>query len=84
MKKKLYNNEPWKQNLPTAPHFIIKDEKDFEKEKIELINLITEFYTRVPEKVENYPHPFFGIHTKKQWGLSMWKHVHHHLKQFGV
>lgn len=46
MKKKLYNNEPCKQNLPTAPHFIIKDERDFEKEKIELINLITEFYTR--------------------------------------
>lgn len=33
IKPKLYNESPWKQNLPTAPNFIIKDERDFEKKK---------------------------------------------------
>ena len=33
VKNKLYNDTPWKQGLPTAPNFIIKDERDFESEK---------------------------------------------------
>src|SRR5436190_22573735 len=36
IKKKLYNDDPWKRNLPTAPNFKIKDQRDFEKEKQEL------------------------------------------------
>ena len=40
IKSKLYNDEPWKRNLPTAPNFIIKGERDFEKEKKELMDLI--------------------------------------------
>ncbi len=84
MKKKLYNNEPWKHNLPTAPNFIIKDERNFAEEKSELISLVTEFNSRGPKNIGKFPHPFFGTYTKEQWGLSMWKHLDHHLKQFGV
>ena len=29
IKPKLYNEYPWKKNLPTAPNFIIKDERGF-------------------------------------------------------
>src|SRR5688572_1910177 len=37
VKKKLYDDVPWKQGLPTAPSFIIKDERDFETEKKALL-----------------------------------------------
>lgn len=29
------------------------------------------------------PHPFFGRMDKKDWGRLIWKHLDHHLKQFG-
>ncbi|MFZ1785274.1 MAG: DUF1569 domain-containing protein [Ferruginibacter sp.] len=83
-KKKLYNGEPWKKNLPTAPDFIIKDERDFEKEKQELVDMINRFHNAGPEKIGLYPHPMFGTLTPEQWGQSMYKHLDHHLMQFGV
>ncbi|MEO6539700.1 MAG: DUF1569 domain-containing protein [Ferruginibacter sp.] len=84
IKSKLYNESPWKQNLPTAPNFIIKDERDFDKEKLELSDLINRFYNSGPEKVGMFPHPMFGTFTKEQWGKAMYKHIDHHLLQFGV
>ena len=48
IKAKLYNDEPWKKNLPTAPNFIIKDERDFEKEKQELAGMINQFHHAGP------------------------------------
>jgi Protein of unknown function (DUF1569) len=83
-KKKLYNDDPWKQNLPTAPNFIIKDERDFEKEKMELSAIINQFYDGGPNKVGKFPHPMFGSFTSEQWGKSMYKHLDHHLKQFAA
>ena len=83
-KGKLYDEKPWGKNLPTAPNFIIQDERDFEIEKSALLELIKQFYTLGPDGVGHFPHPFFGTLTKEQWGKSMWKHIDHHLKQFGV
>lgn len=84
IKSQLYNEKPYGKGLPTAPEFIIKNEPEFEKEKKELIELITTFYTKGPTKVGQHPHPFFGSFTPQQWGLSMWKHLDHHLRQFGA
>jgi hypothetical protein len=84
MKSKLYNEVPWGKNLPTAPNFLIKDQRNFDVEKHELNKLITQFYKAGPDNVGNFPHPFFGTLTKEQWGKSMYKHLDHHLKQFGV
>jgi hypothetical protein len=83
-KKKLHNESPWKQNLPTAPNFIIKDSRDFEKEKQELMDLINQFHNGGLNKVGRFPHPMFGTFTTEQWGKSMYKHLDHHLMQFGV
>lgn len=83
-KKKLYNEDPWKKNLPTAPNFIIKDERDFEKEKQELSEMISQFHNGGPEKVGRFPHPMFGNFTSEQWGQAMYKHLDHHFKQFGA
>ncbi len=84
IKPKLYNESPWKKNLPTAPNFIIKDARDFEKEKQELTDLINQFHNGGPENVGRFPHPMFGSFTKEQWGQSMYKHVDHHLQQFNA
>lgn len=84
MKSKLYNNDPWKQNLPTAPNFKIQDNRDFNTEKSELTALISRFHQSSPADVEKIIHPVFGRFTGPQWGMSMYKHLDHHLRQFGV
>ncbi|MCC5936582.1 MAG: DUF1569 domain-containing protein [Lunatimonas sp.] len=30
------------------------------------------------------PHPFFGPLSTKEWGMVIYKHLDHHLRQFGV
>lgn len=84
MRPMLYNDKPWKQGLPTAKRFKITGERDFEKEKQQLMSLINTFYSRGPAGVGNFPHPLFGRFTKPQWGQAMYKHLDHHLNQFGV
>jgi hypothetical protein len=82
MKPLLYNDKPWKQNLPTPKEFMVTTPQDFSKEKETLTNIINEFTSK---KNANFPpHPFFGKFTNEQWGKMQYKHLDHHLKQFGV
>jgi hypothetical protein len=37
-----------------------------------------------PENIVKEPHPFFGKLTKEQWSKGTYKHLDHHLLQFGV
>lgn len=84
VKPKMYSEAPWKKNLPTAPNFLIKDERQFDAEKKELSDLIMQFYSKGVGQVGKFPHPFFGTFTHEQWGKAMYKHLDHHLMQFGV
>lgn len=82
-KKSLYNDKPWKKGLPTAKFLKTNDSKDFKSEKAKLENLIDEAHAQ-KEKTEWRPHPAFGYFTAEQWGQMQYKHLDHHLKQFGV
>ncbi len=84
IKSKLHDDSAWKQGLPTSPQFVIKDERDFHKEKEELMSLMNKFHTAGPHGISKHPHPFFGKFTDDQWGRSMYKHMDHHLRQFGA
>ena len=81
-KKNLYDEKPWKQGLPTDKTFIMTGfEKDFENEKNQLLDKINRF---TEANMINEAHPVFGKLTKEQWSKATWKHIDHHLKQFGV
>ena len=84
VKSKVTDEVPYKQSLRTAPAFIVKDEKVFEKEKTRLINYIT----RTQELGRSYFHKkashSFGELTKDEWNNMFYKHLDHHLNQFGV
>lgn len=82
-KKSLYNDKPWRKNLPTAPQLKAKEPKDFSNESAILKNLVDEF-SALKDREIWYPHPAFGPFTKEQWGQLQYKHLDHHLKQFGV
>jgi Protein of unknown function (DUF1569) len=84
-KKAFLKDIPFKKNLPTDKSFIMADEKDFELEKQQLTNLIRRFGDKESASILNTRvHPFFGKMTVNEWGLLSWKHLDHHLQQFGV
>ncbi len=84
VRKNLYDNKPFARNLPTAPNFKVADQKDFEAEKTALISLINRFVENGYTPLEQKMHPFFGKLTAQQWAISQWKHLDHHLTQFGA
>jgi len=84
MKKKLTGTQPFQKNLPTAKPFIIANPGEFELEKTKLIALVKKFYSEGPNALSKDPHPFFGRLTDEEWDKLSWKHLDHHLQQFGV
>ncbi|MBS1510654.1 MAG: DUF1569 domain-containing protein [Bacteroidetes bacterium] len=80
-KKQLYNDQPFKHNLPTDKSFIINNPKAFDQEKQSLLEMVHSFSENT---MSGEPHPFFGKMTKEEWSKGTWKHLDHHLQQFGV
>ena len=81
-KSKLWDEKPYKHGLPTDPTFVMADkEKDFETEKAALLDLVNRFSETA---ITSERHPVFGNLTKKNWSKATWKHLDHHLRQFGV
>ena len=82
-KKKIVTKEPFKQNIPTLKQFKVVP-KDFETEKNALLSYLNRFKTEGPKIFTTKPHPFFGKLTVEEWNMLQWKHLDHHLRQFGV
>jgi hypothetical protein len=84
LKPIFFNDKPLKRNTPTDKSFLIIDNRNFEREKTRLMTLIRQFHTGGPQKVTTHPHSFFGKLTSEEWSVGMYKHLDHHLRQFGV
>jgi hypothetical protein len=78
------DDEPMKRNAPTAPEFIIKSDNGFDAEQQRLANLVDRFGNGGAAKCTRAPHAFFGPLTPDEWAVLMYKHVDHHLRQFGA
>lgn len=83
-KKQMVNEKPFKQNLPTAPEFLVKNDRNFEEEKQKLEVLIHRILAADKDVIASSKHPFFGAMTGDDWGVLGYKHLDHHLRQFGV
>lgn len=75
---------PLRRNSPTNPLFVIVDAREFEREKELLIRLVRQFSEGGEAKCTKQPHSFFGPFTPAEWGISTYKHLDHHLQQFGA
>lgn len=84
VKKGVVNDVPYKQNSPTAPVFKVASQQNFEKERERLIT----YLNKTVELGENYfdgrDYPNFGVLNKQEWSNMFYKHLNHHLTQFGV
>lgn len=75
---------PFGRNGPTHPDFVVKDARDFDRECTRLATMIDRFVQRGPESAGRCTHTFFGRLSGEEWGCLMFKHIDHHLRQFGV
>jgi len=80
----LKDDAPMKRNSPTLKELIMTDACDFHAEKDRLRGLIGRFAAGGPAGCTTHPHSFFGRLTPDEWGVLMYKHLDHHLRQFGV
>ena len=63
---------------------IVPDARDLESERERLCGLIDRFAAAGPGGCTSHPHLFFGRLTPEEWAILMYKHLDHHLRQFGV
>ena len=80
----LRDEEPMRRNSPTAKELVVTDDVDFETERKRLSGLIDRFALAGPSGCTDCPHAFFGSLTPEEWAILMYKHLDHHLRQFGA
>jgi hypothetical protein len=84
VKKNIVSEKPYKQNGGTAPQFIIADNRDFELEKSRLIQYINKVQELGESHFDNRESHSFGKLSKTEWNNMFYKHLDHHLSQFGL
>jgi hypothetical protein len=75
--------KPMGRGEPTHPSVLVKDERNFERERQRLERTIDRF-TSGPNACTRHPHFFFGPMTPNEWATFMYVHLDHHLRQFNV
>jgi hypothetical protein len=83
--KSIYTNDkPFAKNGPTGKELIVVDRRDFAREREQLRVKVRDFYKGGEARCTRHPHPFFGSLSPYAWSRGMYKHLDHHLRQFGV
>ena len=80
------DDKPMRRNSPSSPELFPGNptQCDFEHERAQFIATIDSFVTQGAFCCSQHPHPFFGRLKPRQGAILMYKHVDHHLRQFGV
>lgn len=84
VKNIVVGKKPYKPNSRTAPVFVITTEKAFEHEKQRLEAYIQKTEELGAEYFNQKESQSFGALTTQEWNNMFYKHLDHHLKQFGV
>jgi hypothetical protein len=80
----LRDDEPMRRDSPSAKELLVDGKQDFVAGKARLGVLIDRFVAAGPAGCTTHPHLFFGPLTPDEWGILMYKHLDHHLRQFGA
>lgn len=84
VKNSVVNEKPYKKNSRTAPQFLITDAKNFEAEKERIIKYLNKTHELGRAHFEGKASLSFGKLTSNEWNNMFYKHLDHHLTQFGV
>lgn len=78
------SDKPYSKNGRTAPQFIIADKREFEAEKKRLTDHITKTHELGKSHFNGKESHSFGPLSTQEWSNMFYKHLNHHLEQFGV
>ncbi len=78
------SEKPYKKNSPTASAFKIVDSKVFETEKERLKKYIQTTLSKGEAYFDGKESNSFGKLSSREWNNMFYKHLDHHLSQFGV
>lgn len=84
IKKQVVSEKPYKQNSPTGPDFKVTPDKNFEEEQSRLLSFLHKTQSLGGTYFEGKMSHSFGALTATEWNNLFYKHVDHHLRQFGV
>jgi hypothetical protein len=80
----LKDDKPLRPGAPTDKSLVMADDCDLDVERRRLCGLIDRFVASGPAGCTLHPHAFFGRLAPNEWAILMYKHLDHHLRQFGV
>lgn len=84
VKNYVVSDRPFKRSSQTSPAFIITNDRDFETEKSRLIDYINQVQKLGSAYFDGKESHSFGVLKATEWNAMFYKHLDHHLKQFGV
>lgn len=84
IKKRLVDESPYPKNGRTAPAFIITGDRDFDTEKARLTTYLSKAEKMGAAGFSNRESFSMGKLTTQEWNNLLYKHIDHHLSQFGV
>ena len=84
IKRFVCSEKPYPKNAKTGSQFIQTSEKEFEKEKKKLIDFLVQAQKDGEPFYEGKASNSFGVLSVREWNNMFYKHLEHHLQQFGV
>lgn len=84
IKKLVLSEKPYKRGIKTARQYMISPNIDFQESKKHLLQSLDIFKKQSKGESEGKIHPLFGYMTREEKGWASYKHLDHHLQQFGV
>ena len=84
VKRAVVSEKLYPKNSRTAPQFLITDQKDFLEEKNRLENYIIQTQELGKAHFDGKESNSFGKLSSEEWNNMFYKHLDHHLTQFGA
>jgi hypothetical protein len=75
---------PFPKSAPTAPELLARPPAAWQTDLAELRALVDRFVARGAEATPWPEHPAFGKLSRRAWGVLTYRHMDHHLRQFGA
>ena len=74
---------PFPKGVPTAPELLAREPREWRNDAADLQGLLARAASA--RTTETWPeHPAFGALSRRAWGVLIFRHMDHHLRQFGA
>ena len=80
----LLGAKPFPKHLPTDKKLLAKEVSDFSSEQKKIEDMVKMYIEKGPQGLSIKPHNILGKITPEESAFISYKHLDHHLRQFGV